>query len=114
MSPSLRKQRSLAWHKKGICIPQGTPTYRFGQNAENVAFARTVTGESTLGDWFDGPDTELKEEVVGLGSYGRVLTVLSAESLADPDETPTRSDGRTDDEAESLLPSERFYQRTRY
>jgi IrrE N-terminal-like domain len=114
MSPNLRKQRNLAWLKKGIGIPQSTPTYTFGQDAENIAFARTLTGDSTLEDWFDGPDTELKEEVIGLGSYGCVLTVLSAGSLADPDETITRADGRMDDEAESLLPSERFYQRTRY
>jgi hypothetical protein len=114
MSPSLRKQRKLVWLKKGIGLPQSTLTYRFGQDADNIAYARTATGESTLEDWFEGPDTELKEDVIGLGSYGRVLTVLSAESLPDPDETFTRSDDRTDDEAESLLPSQRFYQRTRY
>jgi hypothetical protein len=114
MSPSLRKQRNLAWLKKGSGLPQATPTYRFGQVADNIVYARSVSGVSTLEDWFEGSDTELKEEVIGLGSYGRVLTVLSAESLPDPDESFTRSDGRTDEEAESLMPSQRFYQRTRY
>lgn len=107
MSPSLRKQRNLAWLKKGIGIPQGTSTYQFGQNADNIIYERSVSGESTLEDWFEGYDTELKEEVTGLCSYRRVLTVLSAESLPDPDETFTRLDGRTDEEAESLLPPQR-------
>jgi hypothetical protein len=67
-----------------------------------------------LDDWFDGPDTEISEEVIGLGEYGRTLTVLRAESLPDPEDVMTRADGREDDEAESLLPSQRFFQKSRY
>lgn len=39
--------------------------------------------------------------MIGLGSCGRVLAVLLAESPADPDESTTRGDSRTDDEAET-------------
>jgi hypothetical protein len=44
--------------------------------------------ETRLGDWFGGPKgIDLDEEVVGLGSYGFTLTVLSSEAkLAQPDE----------------------------
>jgi hypothetical protein len=67
-----------------------------------------------LDDWFDGPDIEISEEVIGLGEYGRTLTVLHAESLPDPEAVMERSDGREDDEAESLLPSQRFFRKSRY
>jgi len=37
--------------------------------------------------WFDcGGSLEVVEEVVGLGNYGRTLTVLWGESLPDPDD----------------------------
>ncbi len=67
-----------------------------------------------MADWFDGQDCELTEEVIGLGSYERTLTILSCEALPGEDDKLIRSDGRTDDEAEELLPSERFFRRSRY
>jgi hypothetical protein len=43
---------------------------------------------SLLSDWFDGPhDIEMNEDVVGLGRYGRTLTVLfTSEVLPDEDD----------------------------
>jgi hypothetical protein len=49
-----------------------------------------------------------------LGEYGRTLTILWADTLPDPDESVARADLVDDDEGESLLPSQRFYQKTRY
>ncbi len=115
MSPPLRRQRNLTWLKKGAGLPAGTLTHRFTGESANVQNARTASGEATLEDWFDGPAIDVSEEVIGLGEYGRTLTVLRAESLPNPEEEPVkRSDGREDDEAESLLPSERFFQKSRY
>lgn len=48
--------------------------------------------------------------MVGLGEYGRTLTVLWADSLPDPSEPEERED----EDSESLLPSQRFYRKTRY
>ena len=56
-----------------------------------------------LGDWFTGGDSEVNEEIVGLGDYGRTLTALWADALSDSAES----------EDDILLPSERFYRRTR-
>jgi hypothetical protein len=43
--------------------------------------------------WFDcGGNLEVVEEVVGLGNYGRTLTVLWGESLPDPDEEKSEGD----------------------
>jgi hypothetical protein len=57
---------------------------------------------------------EINEDVIGLGEYGRTLTILWADTLPDPDESVPRAGGVYDDEGESLLPSQRFYQKTRY
>ena len=114
MSPTLRAQRNLTWLKKGAGVPSSTLTFQFAGDSTNIQNARTTSGYATLDDWFEGPDTEISEEVIGLGEYGRALTVLRAESLPDPETVMERSDGREDDEAESLLPSQRFFQKTRY
>jgi hypothetical protein len=114
MSPMLRAQRNLTWLKKGNGIPPSTLTFRFAGDSTNIQHARTASGYATLDDWFDGSDTEISEEVIGLGEYGRTLSVLRAESLPDQEEIMTRSDGREDAEAESLLPSQRFYRKSRY
>jgi hypothetical protein len=114
MSPALRAQRNLTWLKKGNGVPPSTLTFQFSGDNGNVQNSRTASGYATLDDWFDGPDTEISEEVIGLGEYGRTLTILRAESLPDPDDVVARADGREDDEAESLLPSQRFFQRSRY
>lgn len=54
---------------------------------------------------FDGGRaTELNEEVVGLGEYGRTLTVLWADSLPEPDE----EEENEAIEDENRLPFERW------
>ena len=45
-----------------------------------------------LCEWFEGapPTVEVIEEAIGLGSYGRVLTVLIIPDLPDADESDER------------------------
>lgn len=87
MSDSLRNARRFEWLKKGDLIPSGTPTAGFNRIAENVRLGKTVEGCSRLATWFDGaPDVEVSEDVVGLGRYGRTLTVLFSEEPLDGDE----------------------------
>lgn len=46
-----------------------------------------MSGNKCRTEWFDGPaGIALDEEVIGLGSYGYTLTVLSSEALADDPE----------------------------
>ena len=114
MSDGLKKQRNLTWIKKGAGLPQRSTTAAFNRDSVNVQGAKRATGQSSLADWFHGDDLEINEDVIGLGEYGRTLTILWADSLPDPDESVVRADGADDDEGESLLPSQRFYQKTRY
>jgi len=106
MSRVLQDLRGLTWIRKGSGLPLGTATAQFNSNEENIRKGRRVTSTSTLDTWFDGGGTtELNEEVVGLGDYGRTLTVLWMDSLPEPDEEEET------EEDENLLPSQRWRER---
>lgn len=87
LSDGFKQLGKLAWLKKGTALPD-TLTKRFNADTANVLNAKKQCGETRLGDWFGGPKgIELDEEIVGLGSYGFTLTVLSSEAkLSEPDE----------------------------
>lgn len=105
MSDSLAERQGLTWIKKNSGIPEGTATTTFNKDPKNVAKARRVTSSSTMDAWFDcGGSLEVVEQVVGLGSYGRTLTVLWGESLPDPDE----DEKSQEEDIENMLPSDRW------
>jgi hypothetical protein len=88
MSDRIRDLRGITWIKKGVRLRGGTATAEFNSDDSNVEEARQQEGASYLNDWFDGaPEVEVNEDVVGLGSYGKTLTVLFTEQdLEDEDE----------------------------
>ncbi len=107
MSEILKARRGMTWVKKNSGIPESTATSRFNKDPRNVTGSRRVTSSSTMDAWFDcGGTLEVVEEIVGLGSYGRTLTVLSGESQADS-EDEEESD---ENELENMLPSDRWRQ----
>jgi hypothetical protein len=107
MSRTLKDRRDLPWIKKNTVLPEGTATARFNRDQTNVAKARRVASTSTMETWFDGGgDLKLVEEVIGLGAYGRTLTVLCGVSLSDPHE----EDESDEDDLENMLPSDRWRQ----
>ena len=85
MSSPLKDFSGLDWIRKGTPLPSGSVTAGFNTDAENIARGRRAEGQSCLQDWFNGPHRqEVVEEVVGLGSYGKTLTVLTG--MESPDE----------------------------
>lgn len=81
-SVSLRDLPGEIWIRKGSLLPPGCNTLRLGH--ENT---REVDGDTLLSDWFDGaPEAEVYEQAVHLGSYGRVLTVLSSDDSIELEE----------------------------
>ena len=88
MSDRIRDLRGITWIKKGDFLPSGTATAEFNAIPANVDQAKKEEGGSALDDWFDGaPEVEVNEDVVGLGSYGKTLTVLfTDEDLEDEDD----------------------------
>jgi Zn-dependent peptidase ImmA (M78 family) len=110
LSKALRERRDLTWIRKGTTLSAHSTTAVFNRDADNVLHARRTTGSSDLGDWFIGGKGEVYEEIVGLGEYGRTLTILHVDDIDDRD----ASEDVSEDADEMLLPSQRFYRRTRY
>ena len=88
------KEAKVRWPRAGTPVPSGTLTYRFGKDPRNVAQASEASESIDLMDWFDGESSHvISEEVIGLGTYGKILTVLysrritaASEGLEDEEE----------------------------
>lgn len=82
MSDALREVPNVDWIRANQPIPRRTKTWSFNQVHGNVASGRRADGTTDLSTWFGGRHhVEMTEEVIGLGSYGRTLTVLTAEDF---------------------------------
>lgn len=82
MSDELMEYPGLSWLKKGAHIPQNTKTLEFNAEEMNVVACREDESDCDLNTWFQSDlEVEVFEEIVGLGSYGKTLTVLT---LPDP------------------------------
>ena len=84
LSDSMKLLPDLTWPRKGSAVPAGTETTRFNKSPERIAQAARSKSDIDIMDWLGGRRSiEATEEVVGLGSYGRTLTVLTCPSLVD-------------------------------
>ena len=109
MSQALKGTRGLTWIRKNMGLPAGTATAEFNKDETNVAETRRVTSSCTMDAWFDcGGTVRMVEEVVGLGSYGLTLTVLSGDPFFEVGEEESE-----ENEAENILPSDRWRQSRR-
>ena len=84
----------------GDSLP-GSATASLNSKPQEVRRAHRVAANCRSSEWFPevGTTFALREEAVGLGSYGRVLTILAADDVPDPDDydsTPLRN-SRTED-----------------
>ena len=87
MSDTLKSLRGLQWLRKGTPIPPGTATASVMEKPDLQRQGVRDEDEVDTREWFgSGPSVRAQEEVVGLGSYGRVLTVLTCPDLMDDDE----------------------------
>jgi len=97
MSDKMKGIKGLSWIKKNTLLPRKSATYSFNNLKINVLKGNRTEGEATLLDWFGSNlQYELYEEIIGLGSYGKTLTVLSIDALPDQEEI---------DEEEELIES---------
>lgn len=87
MSDALKNLSGIDWIRKREAVPRSSATFAFNQDSENVRLARRVDATANLQDWFGGGrKIEISEDVIGLGSYGRTLTVLHSIEVLDPEE----------------------------
>ncbi|KWO42531.1 hypothetical protein WT97_02640 [Burkholderia sp. MSMB1459WGS] len=87
LSPAMSRIRGLTYLKKGAVLPRDSLTRNFNQASDNVVSGRRVDGETDLQSWFrcDG-EFDAWEEAVGLGAYGKTLTVITAEASDDDED----------------------------
>ena len=84
MSETMRSLKEIAWLRKGTLIPSDTVTESILDKSEEEQREARAEGEVDITTWFGGRRSVTAwEEVIGLGSYGRVLTVLICPDLVD-------------------------------
>jgi Zn-dependent peptidase ImmA (M78 family) len=67
----------MQWIEKGSIIPHGTHTANYNRHPENILNNVRDEKYSNLNQWFESaPDIEMEEDIIGLGAYGKTLTVL--------------------------------------
>ena len=88
MSDRIRELKGINWIKKGDPGPEDSPTAEFNDDQDNVSEAKILETTTYLDVWLDGaPQVEVNEDVIGLGSYGKTLTVLfTDEDFEDEDD----------------------------
>lgn len=78
MSDELKEAPGITWIRKGDPLPRESCTYRFNASADRVRRADRDEDASDLSIWFGRRrEREALEQVIGLGAYGKTLTVLS-------------------------------------
>ena len=86
LSDELKEFRDITWPKKGSAVP-AVPTATFNHTDANFRNAQREEHASDLRDWFGGSrSVPLTEEIIGLGDYGKTLTILSTDTFADDDD----------------------------
>ena len=81
---SIKSLPDLTWLRKGHPVPKGTKTAEFNRDPARIANADRSEADIDISNWLGGSrSVEATEEVVGLGRYGKTLTVLTCPSLVD-------------------------------
>lgn len=77
------KIQGASWLTRGERIPPQSQTAAFNEDQNNILSGTKIESASYLDAWFSGaPSEEVNEDVVGLGQYGKTLTVLFCEELS--------------------------------
>jgi hypothetical protein len=87
----------LSWLKKGSPVPAVTATAGLLAVSERVLKGDRAADEIDVMNWLGGIQSAMvTEEVVGLGRYGKTLTVLASPTIGQED------DGGDDDDDDEL------------
>lgn len=103
MSEGLKEAKGISWIRKGTPVPDGTVTAAFNARPESVRTGERDGGDGRLNDWMGGERVyRVREDVLGLGQYGRTLTVLTCDGLSA--EKESEYDNEDDELIESWTP----------
>lgn len=82
MSDAMKSLPELKWLRKGTELPSGTVTLSLASDRQRVLLGEQIGAEVDVIDWLGGRTSVLvSEEAIGLGSYGKVLTVLHSSKI---------------------------------
>lgn len=82
LSEAMKSLPDLTWLRKGLPVPTQTETARMNATPERVLRSDRATNDMDVLDWLGGKRSVMvTEDVVGLGRYGKTLTVLSSKSI---------------------------------
>lgn len=105
LSDKMKSLPGLTWLRKGSPVPKNTATARFNADRQRVAAGDHMLAEIDIQDWLGGSRSVIaNEEVVGLGRYGKTLTVLSSENIRDKEDPDDDDDDDDDDVMERWTP----------
>ena len=86
MSETMRSLEGIDWLHKNTLVPSDTITESILDKSEEEQREAYAEGEVDILAWFGGHrSVAALEEVIGLGTYGRILTVLTCPDLIDDD-----------------------------
>lgn len=88
-SESLQRLRGVSWGlRKGDPLPPNSETARFNRDIKRVRQGEMREGTSHIAEWFTecNKDFRLNEDVIGLGAYGKTLTIVFTRVLLDEDD----------------------------
>lgn len=86
-SPAMYKIKGYTHLRKGVAIPRNTLTYSFNQARNKIERSERECNDIDLMHWFN-TDREINanEEIIGLGTYNKTLTIITANTIEDNDE----------------------------
>lgn len=91
LSEAMKTLPQLGYLRKGTKLPAGTATASFAADVARVHAGERILDSVDVRDWLGGTrKAEVSEETIGLGQYGKVLTVLASSSIGQdggPDES---------------------------
>ena len=86
LSDELKEFHDIDWPQRNSPLPV-VPTAAFNRDSRKVINREEAQHDTPMGDWFGGDHSaNLSEEIVGLGRYGRTLTVLTSDLSAEEDQ----------------------------
>lgn len=98
LSEAMKSLPKRDWLRKGSPLPEGTATSRLAGELARVLACDRIADDIDVRDWLGGiRSVAVSEESVGLGHYGKILTILVAPELGSGGEMDD------DDEEESEL-----------
>lgn len=93
LSEAIKSLPEITWLRKGTPVPKGTETARLNATADRILKAERAVDEIDVVDWLGGTRSALvTEEVIGLGKYGKTLTVLSSSLIGNEDDIDDEDD----------------------